>query len=54
MPTMQLYTILKTRQRRLKAIKAELIGYGCSVKTIEAINHELDKVQNKINDLVWW
>lgn len=48
------YTILLKKRTRLKAIKTYLIRSGCSIKTLEQINHELDKVKRDIDNLMWW
>lgn len=48
------YEILVRKRRRLKAIKTMLVRMGCCVETLKAINHELDRVQQDINNLLWW
>lgn len=54
MSSLERYDILHKKQIDLKSIKYQLVQMGCSVKTLEQINHELVKVQNEINNLMWW
>lgn len=54
MSSSERYTILLKKRIRLKAIKTMLVKMGCSVATLKQINHELDKVQEQINNLMWW
>jgi hypothetical protein len=54
MSSSEKYQMLWKKRTKLKAIKNMLIQLGCSVKTLEQINHELDKTQNDINNLIWW
>lgn len=54
MSSSERYYILSNQRKHLKGIKTYLIRNGCSIATVEALNHEIEKVQKEINNIMWW